>query len=339
MAERISTGYKRLFEVRVLHHYFLDDGSVDFTKALPQPQNLAAYDIRPILSFEPTAATGKTLRGIHGVFRLTPLGLVVAVPAGVEVPADARFEFVVRIKDADFMNYTALTLRKQKTVDVLHNGAVSRFKENVFVLSNKTGVKRTISNSNLLCLSTEIPIYVAGQYEAEAFVSVGTGTELYQAIRDTTQTPPDVDWQKIDDNLNDRPLYVHQHDAPLITLPDGTPFRGIELTSELPNDIFALIQIDAATTNAGYQIIDHNKLPLSNYPKFEIHLKNRSTIWRYYEKSTGTYVAPWSAVPRPLTFNGNSSPAGTPRKKAAPTSLKIEMNGPQVAHIYTDIIE
>ena len=353
MAEQVKIGYQRLFEVRALHHYFLDEGVFDFNTPLPAPDpndpnyqkekieaalksNLAAYDVRPFLSFTPVPATGQLLRGIHGVFKPTATGFVVAVPAGVEIPADARFEFAVQVQNADFFYYTALTLRRQKIVDIAQDGKTYRYKERVFLFSNQTGAKRTISGRDLLCLSREIPAFAGSAYPAESFTMLGS--KLYQAFKDTSLSPP-TEWKEIG-SKDDFPVFVHQDDVPSLTLPDGSAFKGIELTGDLPDDIFALIQIDAATTNTGFQILDNNKFPLQPCPIFEVHFKNRSTFWRYYNKTTGVFEeALWPIQPLPLVFNGNPTPANEKRKKAPPASLTPEMTGALVNKLYSDIIE
>lgn len=98
MAEQIVNGYKRLFEVRLLHHYWLDEGATLFD-AIPdtakKERRLLNYDVRPFLSVVPTAATEQRLKGLRCVFRATALGLVVAVRAAVEIPDDTVFDFVV----------------------------------------------------------------------------------------------------------------------------------------------------------------------------------------------------------------------------------------------------
>ena len=45
MVERTRTAYRRLFEVRVLHHYWLDDGATTFDDSDPHPltEHLTGY--------------------------------------------------------------------------------------------------------------------------------------------------------------------------------------------------------------------------------------------------------------------------------------------------------
>lgn len=347
MAEIVRSGYRILFEVRVLHHYHLDNGAEDFNAPYPQGSTLAdqekidaertlrlmRYDVRPFLSIAPAAGTQKTLTGAGGIFKRTPPGLVVAVPASATIPLDARFDFVMTLQHADFLQYTALTLRRQNIFEINVAGDSYRYKELVPVFSNSTGTKRTINGKDLLCLSAEIPVHDGSAYPAEAFV-VDSNNALYQALRDTSPGGiPSADWQKVDDHKTDRPVYVHQHDAPQITPPGGSPFRGIELTPDLPEDIFALIRIDAMPAATDFQLLSGG-MPKTTPPVFEIHFKNRSTLWRYVNPPDQQYL--------PLTIYGNPGPSksvaggGTvKRKKATPAMLTIEAN----RQLFSDIIE
>lgn len=332
MAEIVRTGYQRLFEVRVLHHYFLDEGIQDFTTLAPDEQErrlLSGYDVRQFLSFQPTLSTQKMIGGMHGVFKSTPLGFVVAVPADAKVPGDARFEVFATVESADFMNYTSLTLSRPKIVEIQHGGQIFRYKELALLLGNSNGVKKTVSGTDLLCLSTTIPAFVSGPvYPVESFVL--DGAVLYQADRDTAQAPP-ADWNAL--GTLPRPVYVHQDDAPLLTLPDGSTLRGIELTNELPDDIFALIRIDVMPADTDFQILSGG-IPKTPAPVFEIHFKNRSTFWRYVNPPDQQYL--------PLTIYGNPGPSkpvtggGTvKRKKATPSMLTIAPN----RQLFSDNIE
>jgi len=55
MAERIVNGYKRLFEVRLIHHYWLDEGGDVFDSLGEDIRNkrLLTYDLRPFLAITP----------------------------------------------------------------------------------------------------------------------------------------------------------------------------------------------------------------------------------------------------------------------------------------------
>ena len=65
MSERKTTRIKRLFEIRLLHHYWLDEGTVVFDQiadAARREARLLAYDMRAFLSVKPTASTAASGR-------------------------------------------------------------------------------------------------------------------------------------------------------------------------------------------------------------------------------------------------------------------------------------
>ena len=98
MSERKTSRNKRLFEIRLLHHYWLDEGSIVFDQiADPSKREarLLDYDMRPFLSVRPTARTAGALNGLQCLFRETALGCVVLAPEAGVIPPDAVFEFIV----------------------------------------------------------------------------------------------------------------------------------------------------------------------------------------------------------------------------------------------------
>jgi hypothetical protein len=322
MAERVVIGYKRLFEVRLLHHYWLDEGSTVFdliTDQSVKDKRLLTYDVRKFLSVAPTKATETALKGFGCIFKATALGFVVAVPAITPVPmnqinlADATFEFVVKVQNADFFNYTALTLQKQQISEWYHQpeDKIYRYKENVAVFSNINSASRTFGGKKILFLSQEIQSLVAADKVESLFK---TGNILKQLISDLHS-----ETQDLVANADDFPAFANQRDAPDIVPPSGlsgTPLRGIELTNDLPNDIFALIRIQSLPAVSEFKLLKEldapNPLHLMDFqePVFEIRFRNRSTIRKYYNKATKVpgVIEPH---PLPLTFYGN---AGTKQK-------------------------
>jgi hypothetical protein len=261
MAEFIITGYKRLVEVRIVQHYFLDDGADDFQapfnpndstqvralKLQGREKRWNRYDLRPVLRIKPTAATDVLIKRLNGVFRQTATGFLVAVPPATVVPASARFDFVVTVEDSNFFQYTGLpfyknsadkVFRNQKIVEIRHDGQVYRYKPNVFVFHNNQGTQATIRNPNgsvlqkRFFLTREIPDYdVAATYLTESLVK--RNNDLFRAMRDKPNAPPSDQWQKINVSavLTDPadasftyarlPGYVTQNDIPDIVPPPG----------------------------------------------------------------------------------------------------------------------
>lgn len=362
MAEQIVNGYKRLFEVRLLHHYWLDEGAKIFDllpkddierNALPTPlereqptreRRLLNYDVRPFLSVVPTATTEQRLKGLRCVFKATALGLVVAVPKDVPIPDNTLFEFVVTVRNADFFNYTALTLRKQKIHELYHQAEdkTYRYKENVFLFSNETGTSKSLhvspslpTGEDVRFLSRPIPAFIGtATYQIESLVGA-----LHQALVDLpTAAPPSAGWSTIADPTK-QPIYAHQDDAPAIVFPSGltnVPQRGVELTPDLPDDLFALIRIKTLvpTNNPFSLLLTTNLAPpapsVLRSPIFEIRFKNRSTVWKYYNKTTQVAESNSGGL-FPLTYSGNAyvkanpdpTPTFTRRQPPSVASIKV----------------
>lgn len=113
------SGYTPLFEVQILHRYFLNVGQTRFDDAPDAPDVLAtrrAYDVRRFWRIEPDAATADALRNYGMELRLTAEGFRVALatsPAQAEVygmfaglPPQLRLRFHVFPVDPQFMLYT-----------------------------------------------------------------------------------------------------------------------------------------------------------------------------------------------------------------------------------------
>jgi len=341
MAERIINGYKRLFEVRLLHHYWLDEGATVFDRipnsSTPPNQfkrdnRLLSYDLRSFLAVTPTVATAKALEGFRCVYKNTPLGCIAAVPDGAVIPPQTSFDFVVTIQNSAFFNYTALTLRPQKIYELYHlpENKTYRYKENVPVLSNLTGASRDFGSGKLLFLSKEIPPLATNEL-VEWLVRSPTNA-LLQMISDQPGDPPN----QLDVLATNLPVYVHQGDAPDITPPAGlvgAPARGITLSDDIPDDIFALIRLSASGAGDGdFNFTDINGHAKTPYPVFQIRLKNRSTNWQYFNQRTGA-ADPAAPALLPLTHFGN---AGT-KQKPSDGLVKAVISGGKVTRLVSEI--
>ena len=145
MAESVSTGYKRLFEVRILHHYWLDEGVTIFDSLsdAAKMKKLLNYSLNGFLQVKPLPKTASVLTGIKAIAKQTTHGIVVVVPDDVIIPDDTQLVFTIEITDASFFRYSSLTLQNRKIFECYSPGEdkIYRFKENVPVFSNLTGVQ------------------------------------------------------------------------------------------------------------------------------------------------------------------------------------------------------
>jgi hypothetical protein len=334
MGERVNTGYQRLLEIRLLHHYWLDEGAAVFDLLADEAKKngrLLAYDARPFLNIAPTAATVSTLNGLGGLFKETGLGCMVAVPGSAVIAGDMALEFIVTVQNQDLFNYTALTLRPRTIYDLYHQPEKKhyRYKENVPVLSNLSGTARGAGPTRTLFLSKEIPAPAADD-QVESLVRSGG------ALVQLTGDQPGAGTQIVGPVAADLPVFVHQGDVPAIVPPaglSGAPARGILLTDETPDTVFALIRLAAVRADADeFSIIDgggHAKVP---HPVFHVRFKNRSTIRRYVNKTTRAVIST-EAVPLPLTRFGN---AGT-GQKPSDGFVKPEKSGERIIQLVSEI--
>jgi hypothetical protein len=339
MAEKIRIGYKRLFEVRLLHHYWLDFGAANFD-SLPDARKtklLLTYDSRNFIAVNPTLNTAGKLKALRGVFKNTALGFVVAVPEATMIPDDEVFTFELTITDTAFFNYTAMTFISRNIYELYYpvKDKILRFKENVPVFSNLTGVSRIINGEKSLYLSKEIP--APASTDKTEFLNIKGG-----ALVQLTSDQPGGISQQINAAASGMPVFVHQNDTPVLVPPAGlagTPEKGILLTDEITDSVFAMINITA--TNPGNPDFSCTSAGIVKvlYPVFQIRFKSRSAFWKYLNKNTGAAVSE-SSTPLPFTAAGN---AGVNKRKPSESTVKVqfESNDPtkRIEKIYTEIFE
>lgn len=353
MVELIRIGYTRLFEVRVLHHYWLDQDRTVFDQIANQAtktERLLRYDVRQLLAVRPSPATATTISGLRGVFRTTGLGFLVAVPANAKVPLDVTFEFFVTVVAPDYVGYTAQALARpgitlstvpalspQPIVRVLHpvpdpltgTRRVLRYKANVPVLSNLTGVARRVGAVRRLYLSRGYPTATADD-ALEAL------TEVNNKVQQRAGDPPNAALTEVGPTSG-LPVFLHQGDVPATSPPAGSvgaPAFGIELADDTPPDVAAVIRLTPRRpARSLFNFAGSDGTPRSRV--FEVHLQNRWTIWRYFSKRNGSLTST-EASPLPLTYFGN---AGTKQKPSrADIGAEFDATDPRrIARLVSDI--
>lgn len=334
MSESASTKTRRLFEVRLLHHYWLDDGLVVFdrmTDPAKQSNRLLAYDMRHFLGIAPTASTTAALSAFRCLFRESALGCIVFAPESATIPANTIFKFVVTAKQSAFFSYTALTYRPQKIYELFNeiDQAIYRYKSDVPVLSNLTGTSRGASANRSLFLSSEIPAQSPDD-QVESLVLAGG------ALLQLTSDSPGATTQQLGAPATDYPAYVHQADAPAIVPPaglTGAPARGVQLSADVPDDVFALISLTAVRgDDDAFSFVDASGHVKDPSPVYQVRFRNRSTVWTYHDKQTRALNSSEPA-PLPLTYFGN---AGTKAKPSA-GFVKAEMSGAKINRLVSEI--
>lgn len=334
MPETVTTSYRRLFLIRLLHHYWLDQGTTLLDLISPQKkrdERLLSYDVRPVLSLQPTASTAETLRGLGCVYRNTASGCVVGAPESAVIPTDAVFELTLTVSDPAFHNYTALTLPPQKIYEIYYQPEerMYRYKENVPLLFNETGAARGAGPAKTLYLSREIPAPAADDKVESLFLSGG-------ALMQLTGDQPGGGSIQLGPQADQLPVFLNQADLPVIVPPAGlvgAPAKGILLSDDMPDSVYALIRlVPVRPGDDDFSMVDATGHPKPEGPIFDIRFKSRSTIWQYFNKSSGALIST-EANPLPLTYFGNP---GT-KPKPSEGVVKAVMSGDRITQLVSEV--
>ncbi len=288
MSERNVNKYVRLFELRLLHHYWLDEGNsvFDTLSDAIKKQRLLEYDVEQFFMIAPTACTVKLLQQFKCLYKNTALGCFVSAPATVVLPLDLKFEFIVSVKNPTLLNYTPLTLSPQKIHEIFNSvdNKTYRYKENVAVFSNLTGATRGTGINKKFYLSKEFSALAAADKVESLYKS---GSALMQLNSDQ----PDANPLQLNANAANSPVFAHQGDVPAIVPPaglSGVPARGVELSDDVSDDAFALIQLSAVNnSDADFSFVDGAGLPKASPPMYQLRFKSRATTRKYIKKQTG----------------------------------------------------
>lgn len=197
--------YKRLFEVRILHDYFLSKADLTSYYALNDNEkaeflNLSIgreeYDVRHYLEIIPSESTQTVFSNFNLRMARMPSGFIVGVKVKPQLnegndeqylptsltPADTlRLSFFLRIKDPEFNTFTNLKIQQS---------APSSY---FFTNTNTDSVKVFPS------LSIPVADFVAGKsYETGEMAIVGG--ILKEALEETTSNNPAV-WRAVDGDV------------------------------------------------------------------------------------------------------------------------------------------
>ncbi len=110
--------YTTLFEVQLLHNYFLNDGGTTFASMDPAEQEtqLGLYDISEFIDIIPSVDTATIMNGHKIVAKTTKSGLAVYCKVSEEdedepfitLEDELQLTFILKLKDSIFSNYTEL---------------------------------------------------------------------------------------------------------------------------------------------------------------------------------------------------------------------------------------
>jgi hypothetical protein len=338
MPDLIITGYRRLFEVRILHHYWLDEGAAlfDSLDEKKKEKRISAYDFRQFLTVVPTDETLSRIKALGGVFKMTSLGFLVAVRKTTSVADDEVFTFSLLVQDPAFYTYTALTLPERK-IHVCYDpvsDSMLKFKQNTALFSNLSGTSRGSGPTRSLYLSKEIPAPSATD-QAEYFNR--SGSSLLQL----SNSQPGADTVVVGASADHLPVFVNQNDWPDLVPPpgvSGTPEKGIQLTEGIPDQVYALIRITAVHPSDNAFSSTSGGLAKAAAPLFQLRFRNRFAVRTYRDKNTGEVISETPA-PLPLSFYGNAGPKVKPGTSGI--RIRFQDNDPakRIEKIYTEIFE
>jgi hypothetical protein len=152
-----------------------------------------------------------------------------------------------------------------------------------------------------------------------------------------TSDQPGAATRELDAAVTHLPVFANQSDVPALVAPpglQGVPPRGISLSAEMDDDVFAVVRLSAIRADDDdFSFLDNQGHAKPIAPVFQIRFKNRSTIWKYLDKNTGVLKSS-EANPLPLTHFGN---AGT-KQKASADRVKVTKNGTQIDELASEVL-
>lgn len=244
----VTITYNKLFEVKMLHHFFLNKGETVFDSMADEDKALTMlnYDVREFFDIYPTPECQKALNSHNCVFKATSQGIIIGVRAEGDdqnppnlslfnpFDDDQVFTFVIQLKDMGFMNYTALPITG-------NSGKMSVFSNLI------SGSPRSFPS-----LTSNPPVYEADtEYYPGDMLANDTNnlTTLFTALKKTTSPVTDTDDWMTETlaenvpltyaNINDKHSVVHGMLLYKVSETDVTPSitvktaSGITITPEI----------------------------------------------------------------------------------------------------------
>ena len=262
----ITVTYNILFEVKLLHHYFLNKGLGNYEVMTEDAKAamMLKYDVREFLDITPTAECRNNLERHNCIFKPTSTGIIVGIKAEPcelskfkpfhDLDDDLAFTFLLNLKDPSLLNYTALPFTGNSG--------------HVYVFQNLKG-SLAKEFPSLCTLPDEYDCdseYMPGNMVID---DINNPATLFTSINKSKSDPADYpdDWQReaTNDgfpisyaNLNDRYLLVRQIMVyrvkiagikPKITVKRASGATVTPRTTFIPSDVllpedFQTVQID-----------------------------------------------------------------------------------------------
>ena len=143
-----SIKYNPLFQVEILHNYFLNKGVDEYNSmsSAEKAEQLDSYEISSFVNILPTPKSQQIINGHNLVFKTTNNGFTVwskvtgnnnNIPF-ISLADDLSFTFLVQLKDAAFYNYTNLKLENADKLYYFSNRKLDS-ELSSFPMINKSG--------------------------------------------------------------------------------------------------------------------------------------------------------------------------------------------------------
>lgn len=266
--------YKSLFEVKIRHHYFLNKGEHTWDSMSQEDKDSQEekFDVRDILDITPTTDCIKALNAHNCVFRKTSSGIIVGIKALVDVANAGKFKpfvtlndnetfrFLVKLKDYNFLNYTALSLQSSRN--------------KLFALNN------SINNASYRfpVLSAFPPVFENGKTYMPGDMLSDSSTnqsKLFTALVKTTDNPVGSDeWLTENGNANTPLNYVNINDS----YPVANGFLTYTMTEKNSYPIAKLKDASGFTINPKMEVLQGEfyslQVDMLKYPEgiYSIHI-------------------------------------------------------------------
>jgi hypothetical protein len=205
--------YKNLFEVNILHHFFLNKGEQEWDKMSQEEKDkmLSNYDIREVFDIVPTQESTNALNAHHCIFKKTAKGVLVGVKAKpdqlnpgkfnsfIPLADNLTFRFLLKLRDLNFMNYSALPLQENRGKMLVFSNSLNN------------------SSNTFPSLSVIPPVYNPGNtYLPGDMLSdhATNPTKLYTALVKTGADPTlSADWLTENGNITTPLSYANVNDS------------------------------------------------------------------------------------------------------------------------------
>ncbi len=149
--------YKPLFEVNILHQYYLNKGALEYDSMSETEQNkqLINYNFSNFFSVLPSAESYQKLKGHNMVFKTSNTGLMVWVKVSadnvpfIEIEDTLELTFLLKVNYHTFFNFTNIDFENINELFFFSNKRLST-ESGTFPLLKKTGGNTSVGDNYAL---------------------------------------------------------------------------------------------------------------------------------------------------------------------------------------------